>query len=145
MSGYSDTKVMMRYAHLSPWAILEAVDVVGNMVGHRVAEVSGRWCARSRWMRVHPIEEAPNWELDGVTLQVRFGEEPETNPDILSIFFGIPCMTDPARRLGPALSLHPHLPAGPATGCSHGRRGRQALRKLSQRPTLSTDDILLHA
>jgi hypothetical protein len=30
-------------------------------------------------MRTHPIEDAPNWEPDGVTLLVRFGEEPGTN------------------------------------------------------------------
>ena len=39
----------------------------------------GRRCARSRWTRVHPIEEAPNWEPNGVTRQVRFSEEPGTN------------------------------------------------------------------
>ena len=30
-------------------------------------------------MITHPIEDAPNWEPDGVTLQVRFCEEPGTN------------------------------------------------------------------
>ena len=31
--GHHDPKVTMRYAHLSPQAMLEAVDVVGNVVG----------------------------------------------------------------------------------------------------------------
>ena len=33
--GHHDPKVTMRYAHLSPQAMLEAVNVVGNVVGRR--------------------------------------------------------------------------------------------------------------
>ena len=33
--GHHDPKVTMRYAHLSPGAMLEAVNIVGNMVGRR--------------------------------------------------------------------------------------------------------------
>jgi len=33
--GHQDPKVTMRYAHLSPQAMLEAVNVVGNVVGRR--------------------------------------------------------------------------------------------------------------
>ena len=33
--GHHDPKVKMRYAHLSPQAMLEAVNVVGNVVGSR--------------------------------------------------------------------------------------------------------------
>ena len=33
--GHHDPKGTMRYAHLSPQAMLEAVNVVGNVVGRR--------------------------------------------------------------------------------------------------------------
>ena len=33
--GHHDPKVTMRYAHLSPQAMLEAVNVVGTVVGRR--------------------------------------------------------------------------------------------------------------
>ena len=38
--GHHDPKVTMRYAHLSPQAMLEAVNVVGNVVGRRPVVVS---------------------------------------------------------------------------------------------------------
>ena len=33
--GHHDPKVTMRYAHLSPQAMQEAVNIVGNVVGRR--------------------------------------------------------------------------------------------------------------
>ena len=33
--GHHDPKVTMRYAHLSPGALIEAANIVGNLVGRR--------------------------------------------------------------------------------------------------------------
>ncbi len=38
--GHHDPKVTMRYAHLSPQAMLEAVNIVGNVVGRRTVAAS---------------------------------------------------------------------------------------------------------
>ena len=43
--GHHDPKVTMRYAHLSPQAMLEAVNVVGNVVGRRAAVTAANQAA----------------------------------------------------------------------------------------------------
>ena len=35
--GHHDPKVTMRYAHLAPGALIDAANVVGNLVGRRSA------------------------------------------------------------------------------------------------------------
>jgi len=38
--GHHDPKVTMRYAHLSPGALIEAANIVGNLVGRRPGVVA---------------------------------------------------------------------------------------------------------
>ena len=63
--GHHDPKVTMRYAHLSPQAMLEAVNVVGNVVGRRPVVANQAAVATARYLSEECYHLSDNAEEEG--------------------------------------------------------------------------------